>query len=262
MVRRVTRDERQAVGEGERAVVGVEVGEEVRHRDEHREARRPTRCAGTRCRTRFRSARSQPGPTPASSSPSTDLAMTSADALFESFAQSRSGGGRRDRRRCGSVRTPRRRARRRRSPRASSAHRSSVQPDTRSNRAWCQWHVTSPASTVPWCSGNPRCGHRSSIAYAVAVVSRTRRPGACPTFVSSRPVGFELGEGSGTDLGAWPCLSGRCFPQGLSCDNVLTRWIPSRRTSHGESWCEQAPDRRAVEARRRDGWRTRPSRST
>ncbi len=61
-----------------------------------------------------------------------------------------------------------------------------MQPDTRSKRAWCQWHVTSPDSTVPWCSGKPMCGHRSSIANAAPSCQNTTT-GSEPTLVSSWP---------------------------------------------------------------------------
>ena len=37
----------------------------------------------------------------------------------------------------------------------SSAHRSKVQPLARSKRAWCQWQVRVPSSTLPRSSGKP-----------------------------------------------------------------------------------------------------------
>ena len=61
-----------------------------------------------------------------------------------------------------------------------------VRPEARSKRAWCQWQVTSPASTVPWWSGKPRWGHRSSMANA-RPSCHTTSTGSDPTFVSRRP---------------------------------------------------------------------------
>ena len=77
VVARVARDEREAVDERERVVVGVEVGEQVRHRDEHGEARAPTRAAVARAELDAGAHDLGRGATPASSSPSTDFAMTS-----------------------------------------------------------------------------------------------------------------------------------------------------------------------------------------
>ena len=46
----------------------------------------------------------------------------------------------------------------------SSAHRSKVQPLSRSKRAWRQWQVRMPSSMLPRSSGKPICGHRLSSA--------------------------------------------------------------------------------------------------
>ena len=218
VVARVARDEREAVHERERAVVGVEVGEQVGHRDEHGEAGAPARRRGSGCRSRRRCARSRPRRTPASSRPSTDLAMTSVMSVLEAVAQPRAAGAP-----TGSASRARaRRTRRRRrsstsKPRASSAQRSSVQPETRSKRAWCQWQVTSPASTVPWCSGKPRCGQRSSIAYARAVVPEhdDRQRADLGEQLTG---GLELGQRPGADL------LGHLHSLGwASCDRVRSR---------------------------------------
>ena len=69
---------------------------------------------------------------------------------------------------------------------ASSAHRSSVDPDDRSNRAWCQWQVSRPSCTVPRCSGNPMCGQRSSIAQARPPSQKTTT-GNSPAFPTRKP---------------------------------------------------------------------------
>ena len=69
---------------------------------------------------------------------------------------------------------------------ASSAHRSSVDPDDRSNRAWCQWQVSNPSCTVPRCSGNPMCGQRSSIAHTRPPSQKTTT-GDSPAFPTRQP---------------------------------------------------------------------------
>ena len=96
-------------------------------------------------------------------------------------------------------------------PMASSAHGSSVQPLARSKRAWCQWQVTSPASTVPWWRGKPRCGHRSSMAYGLPSC-HTTSTGSEPTLVSRRPSRTR----SSTD------------PAGTVCSNVMIRACAGR----------------------------------
>ena len=87
MVARVARDEREAVHERERVVVAVEMGEQVRHRDEHGEARAPTRAAVARAELHAGAHDLRRRATPASSSPSTDLAITSEMSSSRPFAQ-------------------------------------------------------------------------------------------------------------------------------------------------------------------------------
>ena len=53
--------------------------------------------------------------------------------------------------------------------RTSSAKGSRVPPEARSKRAWCQWQVNRPFSTVPRWRGKPICGQRSSTANASPV---------------------------------------------------------------------------------------------
>ena len=138
-------------------------------------------------------------------------------------------------------------------PRASSAHRSSVQPETRSKRAWCQWQVTSPASTVPWWSGKPRCGQRSSIAYAASSCQNTTT-GSEPTFVRSWPVVLQLGQcaGSGSPR---PCAPLSVFTQIDTCDNLPVD--ERRQVRHPRARRHQAPDRRPPQACRVDARRAR-----
>ncbi len=71
--------------------------------------------------------------------------------------------------------------------RTSSAKGSRVPPETRSKRAWCQWQVKSPFSTVPRWSGKPMCGQRSSTAYASPSLKKTHT-GVEPTLPVRHPL--------------------------------------------------------------------------
>src|SRR5688572_19605715 len=70
--------------------------------------------------------------------------------------------------------------------RTSSAHGSSVPPDARSKRAWCQWHVSSRFSTVPLCRGKPMWGQRSSTAKGSPSLQTTQM-GCEPILVVMKP---------------------------------------------------------------------------
>ena len=193
----VAGDEREPVHEREGAVVGLELREHVGHRDEHGEPGAPAGVAVAGAEVDAACARS----------PSGRRRLRAGRApTWRSRARGRPRARRRSRRcRCptGSSRAARlaRTRRRRRSspskPRTSSAQGSSVQPDTRSKRAWCQWQVTRPPSTVPWCSGKPMCGQRSSIAKARSVVPE-HDDRQVADLGEQPPGGLQFGERPGT----------------------------------------------------------------
>src|SRR4051812_14639191 len=179
------------------------------------------------------------GVMPASRSPSTDLASTS------ERPSSRPSSRRWKRWTTGS--SPRRGSTRTSSPsivtwkpRASSANGSRVQPVTRSKRAWCQWQVTRPDSTVPWGSGKPMWGQRSSIAQARSSLQKTTT-GRLPTLVSSRPVDWSSASDPahvGTSSRVW---RGKC---GGSCG-----------VAAGQARGSERNQRRGIRARRRHATR-------
>ncbi len=114
-LRGVVRDEREAVHERERAVVGVEVGEQVRHRDEHGEAGAPPAARGT-CVPKSTPVRTISARADARfEQPEHRLGDHERDALLEPVAQTVLEVPDRIARRRGRARTRRRRAARRRS---------------------------------------------------------------------------------------------------------------------------------------------------
>ncbi len=70
--------------------------------------------------------------------------------------------------------------------RTSSAKGSRVPPEARSKRAWCQWQVKRPFSTVPRWRGKPICGQRSSTANASPSAQNTQT-GCEPTLPARQP---------------------------------------------------------------------------
>ena len=233
---------------------GVEVGDEVRHRDERREPRAPAGLAvasaelhaGAHDRTRI-DARVE--------EPEHRLRHDERDVLLETLAQATLQVADRDPFRTGATNTSSPRISTSK-PRASSAQRSSVQPETRSKRAWCQWQVTSPASTVPWCSGKPRCGQRSSIAYARAVVPEhddRQRADLRPELAgrsAGRP-GFLLGASLAPSRGPLAYLRERILAI-ISCVMAAVKSDPPDAPGPANGRRHQAQDRRAPQARRRD----------